>query len=159
GLRPPATARRGLFRRTGGRFQQWPQNGRTCLDKRHAEQCGSVFPGCESGRQGHKAVRARRTPEPPAAKYLPFAMPESEIKMSAAIISALESHVPEQLYARSEAALGAGLQTVLAAGRANGFAVALRFFCSSLYMSGLNSSRPELLFQDACGRKNIGSLF
>ena len=57
------------------------------------------------------------------------------------------------------AALGAGLQTVLAARRANGFGVALRFFCSSLDMSGLNSSRPELLFQDACRRKNISSLF
>jgi hypothetical protein len=97
--------------------------------------------------------------------------------MSAAIISALESHVPEQLCwsygaawnsltakcrvrpRNSQTALGAGLQTVLAARRANGFGVALRFFCSSLEMPALDPSRSELLFQDACGRKNIGSLF
>ena len=106
-----------------------------------------------------------------------FACPESEIRMSAAIISALESHVPEQLCwsygaawnsltakcrvrpRNSQTALGAGLQTVLTARRANGFGVALRFFCSSLEMAALDPSRSELLFQDACGRKNIGSLF
>jgi hypothetical protein len=95
--------------------------------------------------------------------------------MSAAIISALESHVPEQRCwslrrgveprsaahstEKSQAVLGAGLQTVLAARRANGFGIALRLFCSSLEVSGLDPSRTKLLFKDARRRKNIGSLF
>lgn len=55
--------------------------------------------------------------------------------------------------------LSAGLQAVATSRGPNSFRVALRLFCSSLDMSGLNPSRSELLFEDASWRKNICSLF